>query len=625
MRNRGDRIRAQLIGFVGVVLTSLACACADDRAFKDGTATKPELVKSSVLRDPFESPIQYLREQCLISLIQQGAGLAPSNLSLSEMGRVSRSSSPLRQITLLGGERFLAEIVRWKDQEAVELRLPGGQSVRLALTAIESIGVPPGELELVYEPFDQAVPGAVTADVDKPSTETGSLDAGCAAGGDASLRLASVPDPVVYRFPGLPDAARVQFWFRVGDRSNSDDGKNATVPDDSSSLGVEFDFQRDAESTWRMDAGRDQVTMGLIGPSAASATRQTVRHKPGWHCLTAVFWKDHAFCVVDDTLLVSTIHSPGLLRSIRFTNVGSAWIDDLQVSQLKSVGDLKRVRASTQDDCLETTNGDEWFGRVNQVTADSVWLKSGAGDRRFPWPDVNQVVRCQSDLQVASSQWNRGTWARITQRRYLDRPQESDRFVAAITRVDQGAIVVLHPWLGRLAFPWNQIARIERLFQGDAMTIDARTIHLGDSIREDFDRPVPDGTEWTAEFELPMAPAESTEVWLSLDAVDLEPAGAGTPPGSPFLKDLRSGRLLTEITVNEQPAGDLNRWIRFRASPGHPDRVRCRIPAGVLKPGRNGLSLRQLPLKPSGTGFDNCQLSNFRLEFTTPVNPAGTN
>ncbi len=552
-----------------------------------------------------DSPGRFVVDQ-ILSPLGRSPLLLNSRLNLPRRPRVSRSSAPLRQFTLLGGDRFLAEIVRWEDNE-IELRLRGGQTVRVPRAVVAGVSVPSGETELLYESFETATAITLNSVVERPSIDATWLDAECSAGGLTSLNMARVPEPVAYHLTELPEASRVQFWFRI---------------DEPAGLRVDFDFQTDdAESRWSLNAAPDSASMSVHGRADDSATKQAVTLGRGWHCLTAAFLGDHAVCVVDDALLVSAIRSAGRLRSIRFAATGLVWIDDLQISRVQVANEGPPVRPSTQDDCLALHNGDRLFGRVMQVTSAGVVLSGPAGDRWVAWHEVHHVALRQPDRAAAGRSPSAGLWAGIEFQPSLDRPQQSpDRIMATIIDVDRDLVVVAHPWLGNFAIAWNQVARIEPQFIGQCLTVDARTLHLGNAIRDDFQRPIPDGTEWSGEFDVPaMSLTPNAEAWLSLDAVDLEPSGPQTPPASPFLKELRSGRLLTELTINDQRAGDLNRWIRFRATPDHPERLRCRLPADSLRTGRNVFRLRQIPLKESGTSVDNCELSNLRIEIVEPT------
>jgi hypothetical protein len=146
------------------------------------------------------------------------------------------------------------------------------------------------------------------------------------------------------------------------------------------------------------------------------------------------------------------------------------------------------------------------------------------------------------------------------------------------------------------------LQRVTPLFVGRSQVIDARCVHLGDSIRADFRRPRPDGTSWRGEFEWTFDTDDRDErrsISLTLDAADLEPSHPDTPPGSLFLKELRAGRLITEVVLNGQAVGELNRLIHFKASSDKPDRLRCLLPRESLRPGTNTLELRLRPLTGS--------------------------
>jgi len=535
-------------------------------------------------------------------------------LNLPRRPTVSRSYAPLRQITFLGGDQVLAEILRWEDDK-IELRLRGGQTTGVSREAIAAVGVSRGEVELLYESFELDVAAGIATPevVVKPTIDAKWLDPARAAGGDRSLNLAGISKPLVYAFPALPEASRVQFWFRIEEDA---DGLK-TRPTE---LRVDFNFQGGNDSSrWRLNATANGASISFPGGSNEPVTSQAVTLKKGWHCLTAAFLDDHAICVVDDALLMLVGRSPGRLHSIRLNGTANVWIDELQVSQFTPRSDESAVRPSTQDDCVALLDGDQWFGRVKQVSSTKVTLVGPAGARLAAWPQLDSLALRQSDRATFKREPQSGLWAAIELQANVDRPRQgSDRIVAAIAQINRDFIIVAHPWLGEIAIGWSDVARIEPLFYGTAITVDARRLHLGDAIREDFQRPTPDGTEWSGEFEIASSLPADAEVWLSLDATDLEPAGPGTPPASPFLKELRSGRLRTDLTINDHAAGDLNRWIRSRAAPAHPDRLRCRLPANLLRVGRNSFRISQVPLKETGMGYDNCELSNIRIEIVEP-------
>lgn len=568
----------------------------------------------------FQSAGEFAVTQFLGSRGRHAQSLANLSLNFPRSPGLSCSSAPLRQIQLRGGDRITAEIVRWEDEE-IELRLRGGQTVAISRSAIAEVSVPDGEIESLYAAFERELPVFFDSDTlaIQPSINANWLDSVHAAGGKRSLNLARASQPVEITFASPIEASRVQFWFQIGQpigviASDASVAQNILPP----GLRIELNFSgEEPQSQWSVVVTANEATVSINGGTENRATRQTVPLSRGWHCLTAALFTDHALCAVDQSLLVSTVRSPGMLRSIRMSSGSPAWIDDMQISRLNSVPRPTVVRASTQDDCVARQDGDQWFGRARQVTATGVLLSSATESRSIPWQQIERIALRQADRPAPNRALPAGLWARLEFQPSIDRPRQApDQIRGIVTHVNRDYFVVAHPSLGDFAIGWNQIARIDPLFFGRMIAVDARTVHLGDAIREDFRRPVPDGTEWSAEFEVP--PRElgpETEIWLSLDAVDLEPSGVETPPGSPFLKELRAGNLLTKVEVNDEPAGDLNCWIRFRATPERPERLRCRIPTELLRSGPNTIRFRQTPLQESGARFDNCELSNFGIEI----------
>lgn len=562
---------------------------------------------------PADLPSQFLGDQ-VFGPIGDELNLVGRTLNCPRRPAVSRSSNPLRQITMVDGDRVLAEIRRWEEEE-VELRLRGGQSVSVPRAAIAEIGVPTGEMELLYDSFDSDINDrGVSQQVVLPSIGSASLETRHSFSGTTCLNVAHAP--VIYSFTETANISRLQFWFRVDTLLEST--KTSEVGVISPVLQVDFHFLSKEASAWNLVISEGLASLADPGRTSTVATKQDVTIKKGWHCLTAVFRPDHALCAIDDSLLVMTSPSPGKLGLLRLAAT-AGWIDDLQISQSRP-DTVSAARSSTQDDCMTLQNGDQWFGRVTQMTADSVAMTGPAGDRTAQWYELDAVTLRQSNQSVASGNLPVGLWATIELQPYLDRPQQPpDRITAVITQVQPDCIVVVHPWLGRFLIAWSHLARIEPKFFGKSITIDARRLHLGDAIRSDFQRPVPDGAAWSVGFELAgQALPPNAEVWLSLNVVGLEPSGPETPPASPFLKALREGKLLTEITINGKQAGDLNRWIRFRALPDRPEQLRCQLSASDLRNGANVLHLRQRPLKEA-TVFDNCELSNLRIEIVDPA------
>ena len=167
--------------------------------------------------------------------------------------------------------------------------------------------------------------------------------------------------------------------------------------------------------------------------------------------------------------------------------------------------------------------------------------------------------------------------------------------------------------MGEIKLRWSDVLRVDPLFFGQSFLIDARRFHLGNSIRTDFHRPLPDGTQFRGEFVLIEIPAGDPS--FSLDVAELEAAGPAAPRASPFLAELRAGQLVTEVFINDQSLGNLNQQLRFKPTVQHPERIRLKIPRALLKRGQNLFQLRQQPLKRGGREFDDGEVGNLRIDF----------
>ncbi|MDB5341962.1 MAG: hypothetical protein JWP89_339 [Schlesneria sp.] len=583
---------------------------------------EPRLSKNSNEGLPpirFVSPGQFAFDQLLKPVALRLSDLASQKLALPARVEVARSSLPLKRITLLGGDRVTAEILRWQTAE-VELRLLNGQKLIVPRDAIADVQTPPGEREVCYESFDQrsASVAAIPENVNRPMIDAAWIEAPDSTDSRNGLNIGKALPPLAYEFPQPLPASRVQLWFRVSSldaqASVSDSAKSGT------SLSINFDFATAPAAQLSVQVATKEASVSSTGVADESITRQSVALSNGWHCLTALLLADRSLFVIDESLLWSANRSLGPLGAVRFSGQGAAWINDLQVSRFDAATNERLARPSTQDDCLALTDGEEWFGRISQVTAAHVVLADSSSERIITWPHMAGFGLRQVDKPVTGPLLPIGLSAVIEWQPHLDRPQQlADRITATIVHIDRQFVIVAHPWLGRFAIPWSQIARIEPQFFGQSLTLDARRRHLGDAIRDDFQRQMPDGTEWALKVQIPpQTKLADAQVWLSLEVVDLEPAGLQTPPASPFLRELRAGQLLTKISINNQPAGDLNRWIQYRATPDRPERIRCLLPKGQLRDGENIIRLHQIPLKTAGTRFDNCELSNLRLELVDP-------
>ena len=576
-------VRAGLVSCVWIAGLSVSAmrAVASDQA--------PDS-EHSVHRTSFVSPGCFVWDHVAAPMAARGEALVVSRpLDLPRRARVTRTYRPLRQLSFVDGDRISGELLQG-DGDSLRIRLAGGHVTLVNKSSIESITVPPGEVEMIAQ----------------PSLTVSPLDA------SATVAIPHEPSR----------GARVQFWFQV---------ERVVSSDNSGRMSFHFGAPDVASNApERLSLQLDGTRLAVVERPHASArwTTQPVELTPGWHCLTTISTSAQFLCLVDDSLLASSSHFEAPLRSIHFTSRSDFEITDLLVSSLRgSTRDDERLElfgcSFDEDDVVSTHSGDEYFGRIESLDESGVRLSGIAGQGAWPWTRLAGVAFRSAERPVSSPlSPTSGIVARLDWQPFVDRPQlPADRLTVTILAVDHETLFVTHPWLGEFLVPWRTLQRVTPLFVGRSQVIDARRVHLGDSIRADFRRPRSDGTSWRGEFEV-MRDAHDREehgnIWLSLDAADLEPSHPDTPPRSPFLKEVRARRLVTEVVLNGQTVGDLNRLVRFKASPEKPDHLRCPLPRESLRPGTNTLELRQRPLTENGSDFDDWEFSNVRLEVRGP-------
>lgn len=560
-------------------------------------------------RAPFVSPGHFVWDHALAPIgARMERLLVERSLDLPRRSRVTRSHRPLRQITFVGGDCISAEVLDWRDDLLV-LRVAGGHVAAVPNSSVEAISVPSGEAEWIAESFETETP--LSGHVDEQARSQWNIDTNVAASGHCSLRLVSGLQPLSVAIAATAKSARVQFWFRTERSVSVVSGGR-----------MSFDLVNPVDAS----NATHTLALQLVGTRLAVVERphfparwttQTVELAQGWHCLTAVTSPHQVLCFVDESLLAASTESGASFRSIRLAASDGFWIDDLLVSHRIDERSAVSGRSLDEDDVVVTQSGDEYFGHLDRLDQHAVGVTGGAGAMTLPWSRIAAVRFRRAEQPVREIPESLiGVVARIDWQSFVDRPElDADRLTVTITAITRETLLVAHPWLGEFLIPWRDVRRIEPLFVGRSQLLEARCIHLGESLRADFGRPLPDGTTWHCEFDLKTEPLNN--VWFSLDVADLEPSGPETPPGSPFLNPLRAGWLVTEVFVNGQSVGDLNRLARFKASRGKPDRLRCPLPRDALRFGTNTLELRQRPLTERGSDYDDCEVANLRLEVGT--------
>ena len=531
--------------------------------------------------------------------------LRRSRIDLPSRPRVTHSYRPLRQISLLNGDRFVAECLEWGTQTAT-FRLLNGQTLTVTVSAISQLANLPGEVDVHVDSFE-------TESADPSKLEPGrKLDDTHAASGRSSLRIDSASPGYRYTLHQPLDFARIEFSFKTH------------IQNSSSATGewqIEWEDNIEHRKPLAIQLGPEQSISASGISHGAESVSQNLKLSDGWHSFIALIDRERVRLIVDDALVASGVTPAVSIKSIRFGPVdpGSQnilWIDELQILKLCPTDDQDRSFSPTINrDMLTTETGDELYGRIIGLTGSSVTLETVGQLHSIPLNRVTALNWNQSSTAIKqASAINSGVVAAIEMQSFVDRPEcQPEKWTVTITRVDAHHLIAQHSMVGELKLKWSDVRRVEPMFAGQTQLVDARRFHLGNSIRTDFHRHLPDGTEISGDFDLQTIPSGTP--YFSLDVAELEAAGSDAPPASPFLAQLRTGNLVTEVFVNDQNIGHLNQQIRFKARAEAPDRIRLKVPRELLKPGQNSFRLRQQPLEHNGHEFDDGEVGNIRFEF----------
>lgn len=527
----------------------------------------------------------------------------PTRFEMPSRPRVSRSASPLRLITLVTGDRFVAESLSWGPDTA-DFRLQSGTAIHVPVASICRISNPPGETDVLVEPFESDPPL-----LGGEKKFGGMLDQTHAASGHSSLRISPSPKGYRHLLQDQMGTSRIEFQFLVERHDPSADCGEWT-----------FEWiKSDLRITVRVD-GDGTVSVPQC-PFSLEPMIQALRLSEGWHSFIAIFGSDRTRLIVDDAFL-AVCHTPdSVLDAIQFrptneTSKNQFWIDNLQIRRIgQPRSGSFSISQSLERDMIVTEQGVELFGHIRQVTDRFVVLESLGRKQPIPWSFINELTWSQPPAAIPQSiPTKSGLVSRIQMQPFTDRPYwEPEQWSVTVTSVESTHLVVQHGLVGEWQLPWSEVSRIEPLFWGQTQSIDARRFHLGNSIRTDLNRHLPDGRELKREFSLSEIP--SGRSYFSLDVAELEASGPAAPPASPFLADLREGNLITELVINDQSLGSLNEHLRFKSTAERPERIRIPIPSGLLKAGPNVFQLRQRPLKPGGQEYDDGEVGHFSIDF----------
>lgn len=345
--------------------------------------------------------------------------------------------------------------------------------------------------------------------------------------------------------------------------------------------------------------------------------RHKIARRPGWHTVVMEVQSGLLRLTLDNYPLADcevTQFEQRKLSGLTVTTSGAAaavWIDDFAVTS--------SVRASQFDvldrsrDQVDLASGDQLFGKLVAMNGRSITLQAGAQQTDLKWSDLSclhfatgpSVARGVSGriVRIELQPWNNTTPV-----------PASDTLSGALIAIDQDSCTLDHPLCGQLKIPWNNVWRIRPAFYGRQWSLEGRSFHLGDEVKSALEKKIPDGTLLDRTIDIEEIPDGTA--YISLTAIDLEPAGPGTLD-HPWLKRLQAGEMTTELWLNDRRIAVLNSEVTGRGTASRPQRLRIKLPIDAIQLGKNRLEIRLKPSRREPVEYDDWELKDWRFELET--------
>ena len=584
-----------VVGLPGVVAADHGRAIADD-----GTVLTGRLIGDAPEAIVWRSPGQ-------------------ADLRLVELRRIEfpratvvGPAGPLRQIVLRGGERLAGTLVGL-DAQAGTFLIGGTGRVTVPRDLLSSVGRIGRWRDVLYEDFEPTTASLGSA-VEQENTELAQETAGAGVLriGARTHRTQTFESPIA--------AGRVELRFRRGERAASGAGG-----------GVEFVFASGSDrSVLRVTLGGADRPL-VESPAGASLATQRLHPRDGWQRLAVQFGAGRLEMLIDEHVLASGSLT-GELAEVRISGgyakaaveggsrasaegtgaAGALLVDDLVVQQQMAESVQGASTRHVGGDMVELDSGDRLFGTITRADSHHVEVQGVFGIVKRRWSDVVRIA-LDHEQPPTHPPPIAGLWARVVLQPPLAAGEEELALELAMQAVRDEHVVARHAILGDMRLPLAGVRRIEPQFVGVRLLLSRDVHHLGDEVRVGFRRPTPTGPRLAGEFALESVPAGAAV--FAVEVAALEPSGPDTPLGSPFLRELRSGHLVTELFVNEQRIARLNEALRWRASPDDPQRIRIAIPRGVLRAGSNLWKIEQRPARDDPQEFDDAEIGPITIEF----------
>ena len=432
--------------------------------------------------------------------------------------------------------------------------------------------------------------------------------------GDRALGLPAGGASITTRLPEPLPSGRVEiaFW---------DDGQK--VAGQRSFIDLTFRKPDSELATLRVVVGWADETLAVETPGGPALTVQPLVRKAGWHRLSARFDAERASVGIDGDDLAHGRGIGGPLIEVRVATETtgavqppaglSATVDDLRIVRL--VEPMGRFEVDPTQDEIRLASGDQIFGDVESADGESLRFRIDGHPTRTTWAEVAGVFPKRAS--ACSAQLG-GVWAEVEWRTESgDDPRDLDRVEGVVSGLDDNAMTLEVPYIGRVLVPRDAIVRVSPRGQGARIVIDARSRHLGDRVSATLDPPQAEAAPVELSFTLTVAPPGLAT--LLVDASEV----IGEEGSGEYIDLVKDGQLRTSVSINGRKLDDLNHFVSSR--PDSPQRLRVPIPAGILKTGANVLRIDQAGTKKEPKLRDNLGISRIAIEFDQRAAKGGAN
>ncbi|MDB5337499.1 MAG: hypothetical protein JWN70_3118 [Planctomycetaceae bacterium] len=589
--------------FLSLILIAIGPAAANaespmfDALLRDGRRSTGVLTGGSADGFQFQS-----RDTGTVSLDRiQSLELRRAPHSLPDRG--------WKRLTLINGDVLHAKPIATDDASPLQKSTTSNwitnfeTPVNLPLAALVQVSHPAGTRGMVYQDFEADSEGWLN-----PAGGTIPLNREQCRSGLHSLKCSADAPFLKYELAEPLEKGWLEFSFFLAPDSKS--------------------VKNHCSATIQIVDGttRHEVPISLIGdaawyevklPDIGVWQRHNIARRPGWHSLVVAIQPDMLRLTVDDYPLAECQLSMPARRRLSMLTVTTAgtpaavWIDDFAVTL--SVAELRFDALDRERDQVDLTTGDQLFGKLVAMTGRSMTLQADTQQTVLKWSDLSGV---HFAVNPSSARAAAGRIVQIELQSWNNTSLESssDSLSGALIAIDSQSCTLDHPLCGHLKIPWKQVWRLRPAFYGRQWSLEGRPFHLGDEVKSALQTKIPDGT--LLDRTIDIQDIRNGAAYISLTAVDLEPAGPGTLD-HPWLKRLQAGELTTELWVNYRRISVLNSEVTGRGTANRPQRLRIKVPIDALQPGKNRLEIRLKPSRGEPVEYDDWELRDWRFELET--------